>query len=101
MSTDNSTKESEDMPEIIHSNTPTSSTDIINVAPTDNGSILLQMISLIPDAIIENHRTVLSQDFVEPFIDTLCEVSNYYPQKPKKKTKKKAKSKKESKKQNI
>jgi hypothetical protein len=98
MSTDNSTKESEDLPEFIYSNTPTSSTDIINIAVSKNGAVLMQLLSLIPEAIVENHRTVLSPAYVEEFIDELCDATNYYPKKPTKKTSKRAKSTTKSKK---
>lgn len=72
-------------PEMILSNSPTSMTDYINLAKADNGTLLMQLISAIPDRFIENHRTVISADFVEPFIDMLCGVSDYYPKRPRKK----------------
>jgi hypothetical protein len=82
--------------EFIASQTPTSATDVINVAEADNGRLLLQMVSVVPDYIIENHRTVLSSDNVKPFIDIICEVANYYPKKPVKKAVKKPASKKKA-----
>ena len=81
--------ELEEEPEIILSNSPTSSTDFIYLAQADNGSILMQLISAIPKHFIENHRTILSAEFIEPLIDMLCDISNYYPKKPKKKSGKK------------
>ena len=83
--------------EFIPSQTPTSATDVINVAEADNGRILLQMVSIVPNYIIENHRTVLNSDNVKSFIDIICEVANYYPKRPvKRAAKKKAPSKKPS-----
>lgn len=80
-------------PEIILSNTPTSSTDYIHLAQARNGSVLMQLVSILPKHNIENHRTIISQEFIEPFIDMICELTDYYPEKPKRKTsKKKSKS---------
>jgi hypothetical protein len=50
---------SEKMNEII-SNMPTSFTDRARIACRTDGTILLSMLSEIPDAVIENHRTAMS-----------------------------------------
>jgi len=81
--------ELEEEPKTILSNSPTSLTDFINIAPADNGTILMQLISIIPGNFVENHRTVLSAEFVKDFIDLLCDVSDYYPKRPRKKPAKK------------
>lgn len=91
MPTDNleeSKDELEEGPDFIYSNTPTSATDMINIAVSENGAILMQLLSFIPEAVIENHRTMLNPAYVEEFIDELCEAVDYYPKKPKKKSKK-------------
>ena len=90
MSTDNleESKDEIEEPEFIHSNTPTSSTDMINIAVSKNGAILMQLLSFIPEAVIENHRTMLNPAYVEELIDELCDAADYYPKKPKKKSKK-------------
>ena len=82
---DNSTKTDMSKIELISSNTPTSSTDLIRVARKEDGSLFLQLISDLPDGFIENHRTILAKKFVRNFIDSLCYLVDYYPTKPKNK----------------
>lgn len=92
-------KDSEKEPIFVPSQTPTSATDYINVGVSENGSILLQLISAVPGYAYENHRTVVSADFVEAFIDGLCRLADYYPTKPAKgKARKKAAPKKDARK---
>jgi len=81
---DNSTDE-EFEPKFVYSNTPTSATDVINISEAADGTILLQLLSFTPDAVIENHRTVLSHTFISDFLDNLCDAADYYPRKPRKK----------------
>ena len=65
------------------SNNPTSLTDIVNVAFRQDGSIMLSLMSVLPEhAAIENHRTVLNPDTVKSLINILCEVTGHYPPKP-------------------
>ncbi len=73
-------------PEFIPSQTPTSATDFVNVAGSKDGSVLMQFVSVTPDFIYENHRTVVNEDFVNDFIDILCSAREYYPKKPRKKS---------------
>ena len=94
MSTNNSSEESKDMPEIILSNTPTSSTDLVTVAYAKSGAVFIQLISAIPDALIENHRTIMNAEAAKKFIDLLCDATDYYPKKVKKPKKKTAKKRK-------
>ncbi len=86
MSTIKPSEESNDKPKLIHSNTPTSFTDEVLLAIETDGLILMQLISDIPDLMIENHRTVLKPDVAKSLIDTLCNLTGHYPQKPRKKT---------------
>nr|MBC8359844.1 hypothetical protein [Candidatus Desulfatibia profunda] len=79
------------------SNTPTSFTDRFIIAKALDGSILLRLISDIPDARIENHRTVIKESLAKQLIEILCEITEYYPQKPKKATSNKIKMAKQSK----
>lgn len=89
--------ESMEEPELIISNTPTSSTDYIHLALSRHGSLFMQLVSVLPDHNIENHRTVISREFIEPFIDMICELTEYYPEKPKKRSiKRRRKPKKQS-----
>lgn len=61
---------------------PTSHTDLINLAMKGDGSVLLQLISLLPGRIgIENHRTVMNDNEAKMFVDNLCDLMDYYPQK--------------------
>jgi hypothetical protein len=76
--------------EIIRSNTPTSFTDYVRVGGMTEGQIIMQLLSLTPDCIHENHRTVIASDHVKELIDSLCELSEYYPKKPRKQIKKRA-----------
>jgi len=70
------------------SGNPTSSTDIVNVAIRQDGSIMLSLLSVLPDQVkIENHRTVLSADTAKSLIDVLCQTTGYYPRTPRKKAK--------------
>ncbi len=96
MSTNNSSEALNDMPELelTLSNTPTSSTDVINVAYSATGAVFMQLISVLPDGLIENHRTVLNSESVEMFIDTLCDATDYYPKKIKKPKKRAVRKKK-------
>lgn len=68
------------------SDTPTSFTDNIIIGKASDGSILMRFISDIPDLKIENHRTVIREGLAKKLIDILCNQTEYYPQKPKKKT---------------
>ena len=77
--------ELEEAPEVILSNSPTSMTDYVKLASADDGTLLMQLVSSIPDHFVENHRTVISGHFVETFVDMLCEISDYYPKRPRKK----------------
>ncbi len=86
MPEDNSKK---DKTRLIPSMSPTSATDYINIALNEQGLLMLQMISSMPDFHIENHRTIVSPSFVENFIKSLCEITNYYPRKPRKSSKSK------------
>ena len=79
-------EESKDKPESTYSNTPTSYTDMVNIAISSDGFVLLRFFSAIPDLIIENHRTILKPDVAKSLIDMLCELTGYYPQKPRRKT---------------
>lgn len=85
-------------PVFVPSQTPTSATDYVNIGLSDNGALLLQLISAMPEHLYENHRTVISANFVEHLIDVLCEVAEYYPKKPRKKPAKKATTKRVAKK---
>ncbi len=81
--------------ELKHSTSPTSYSDYIQVASNKkDGNLILQLISILPDVLIENHRTVLDSGFIKHFIDILCEIIDYYPQKPKPKKKKRKPAKK-------
>lgn len=73
-------------PELIPSQTPTSATDYVNIAGSKDGSVLMQFLSVTPEYIYENHRTVINEHFVNELIDILCSVREYYPKKPRKKT---------------
>lgn len=73
------------------SETPTSLTDIVQVAKRKDGSVLLRLLSVTPDLMYENHRTVICKNEIISLIDGLCSILKYYPKKPlpKKKPKKK------------
>ena len=72
-------------PKLIPSQTPTSNTDFVNIAQSHDGSVLMQFISFTPDYAHENHRTVMSLEEVKELIDDLCDITKYYPAKPRKK----------------
>ncbi len=72
--------------ELMHSNTPTSYTDMVNIGVASDGFVLMRFLSIIPDLIVENHRTMLKSDVAKSLIDTLCKTTGYYPRKPRKKT---------------
>lgn len=74
---------------IIPSMSPTSATDYINTAFSKQGTLMLQLMSTMPDFHVENHRTVVSAEYVKHFIKSLCEMADYYPRKPRKKQSKK------------
>ncbi len=80
-----SEKQEERKPKFIYSNTATSATDVINLSHAVDGTLLLQLLSYTPEAVYENHRTVLSRSYVNDFIDDLCSAVEYYPKKPRKK----------------
>jgi len=73
---------------------PTSTTDAVRTAKRQDGSVMMQFISDAPDFQVENHRTVISSGLLERVIDTLCQVTDYYPKR--KTTKKKTVAKKKS-----
>lgn len=89
LSTIKPSEESKDQPELMHSNTPTSFTDRVNIGIATDGFVLMQFLSVIPDLIIENHRTILKPDVANNLIDILCKLTGYYPRKPRRKTPKK------------
>lgn len=82
MSDNNDSKK--DDREFIPSQTPTSATDYVNVAGTKDGSVLMQFVSVTPEYIYENHRTLIANDIMNHLIDTLCDLKEYYPTKPRK-----------------
>jgi len=94
-------KEIEDKTTTIPSNTPTSFTDHVVIAKALDGSILLRLISDIPDLRIENHRTVMKESLAKKLIDILCQLTKHYPQKPKKMTSIKRKPITQTKKQDV
>lgn len=89
MSTIKPSEEPTDKPKSMYSNTPTSFTDSINMALSADGFVLLRFLSVLPDLIIENHRTMLKPDAAKALIDMLCKTTGHYPQKPRKKPPKK------------
>jgi len=67
-------------------NSPTTWTDIVQIATRADGSLLMTLISSLPDHQgIENHRTVVGSETVQSLIDLLCQSTGYYPKKPRKK----------------
>lgn len=81
---DNDTKQNiEKKDNFIISQTPTSATDSFAVGHRGDGSLLIRLASAMPDnVIIENHRTIISEDAAKELINILTEVMNYYPKKP-------------------
>jgi len=79
-------EKSKDKPETMHSNTPTSYTDMVNIGVASDGFVLMRFLSVIPDLIIENHRTILKPDVAKSLINILCKSIGYYPRKPRRKT---------------
>jgi len=89
LSTIKPSEESKDKSELMYSNTPTSYTDRVNIAISTDGFVLMRFLSVVPDLIIENHRTILKPDVAKRLIDILCKFTGYYPRKPRRKAPKK------------
>jgi hypothetical protein len=70
------------MDKIVNANSPTSYTDGFNLAVDKDGMVLMQFVSVTPDAVIENHRTIMSKTKVTKLIDSLCSIVDHYPKKP-------------------
>lgn len=73
----------------------TSSTDIVYISTRSDNSILMRFLSMLPEAGVENHRTVINGDTAKSLAKLLCDATGYYP---KKASKKKAAPKKTAKK---
>lgn len=68
--------------EVKVSHASTSLTDVVNIAGRGDGSVLLQLLSIIPGGVaIENHRTVMNNPETKSLIDNLCDLLDYYPEK--------------------
>lgn len=61
----------------------TSITDTVQIAKRKDNSVLLRLLSVTPDYLVENHRTVICKDEIITLIDGLCDILKYYPKKPK------------------
>lgn len=66
----------------VQSQTPTTSTDFMQLAMSKKGTVFMQLMSVTPDNIYENHRTIISAEYVNELIDDLCALTKYYPEKP-------------------
>lgn len=79
-------------PQILLDMNPTSSTDMVVIGHRADGTILLRMISLLPENVqVENHRTIISGEVAKSLVDKLCLITEYYPKKPRAKKKQKKK----------
>ncbi len=67
---------------VVVDHTATSITDSVQVAKRKDNSILLRLLSVTPDYLVENHRTVICKDEIIILIDGLCNMLKYYPIKP-------------------
>jgi hypothetical protein len=66
------------------SQSPTMFTDAINIAKRVDGSIYMQAVSGTPDRIIENFRTMMTNEGATNFLDNLAKALDYYPVKKQK-----------------
>lgn len=67
---------------LIPDRNPTSSTDRVNIGVRADKSVMLRMWSALPDnTLVENHRTLMTDETVRSFIDTLCSLTGYYSKK--------------------
>ena len=67
---------------LMFSNTPTTHTDGVNVAFRDDGNVYMQLVSEMPDALIENHRTMMTARAAKNLVEIMCAGLNYWPEKP-------------------